>query len=249
MGKKIIPFRGGIIGNKSKAEPEAKPAFLPQRMADRAIEKAEAIGARLIAQHWMNCLGEMGKDCAAPDFLQRLEVSVHKVMAKGRSPLGPRPFEVRNFNKPIRRVPLDKNNTLIMRYKAGFESWTNEEQNAHKVVFPPFDPKEWMSKPRHATHYRFFQVIGGLCDFHYNPEADQYVPVRPDLLELNSLAYSELLTISGEVVNDIEIADVLPTFPMMDHQCEVIIGVGIEFLHHGKGKLVPRVEMRVMNVV
>jgi hypothetical protein len=261
MGKRISFRRGeaklgdsmesgeGDDLSRLSVEGGAEVRGLQSAASPAKIQRAEAEGALLIAHHWLAALGDMGKNCASHDILDRLAESVLKVIAKGWGPHGPRTFEVKRFNKPIRRVPLDKENTLLMRYKAGFLSYTNLEGNAHKIVVEPFHPKEYIRKPRHATHYRFFQTIGVLCDFMYQPSVGAYVPVRPDLLGISSITFSPVLEIHQPVEENVELEDVLPGFPELDAHCELMVGVGVEFLHYGKGKLAPRVEMRVMAVI
>jgi hypothetical protein len=250
MGKEI-DFRQKVDGAKA-ASREESPAlglsFDGPPMDAAAVQAAEAAGARLIAGHWLAGLGDLGASAISADFLDRFTEKVAQVIAKGWGPYGPRRYEVKRHNPQRRQVPFDKRNTLLMRYKAGFELFSRFTENGEKVVIAPFDPKIQISKPRHATHYRFFYLLGAICDFDYSPEVGHYVPVRPDLLDLCDSVYSPTLTIDGETIAPIEMAVDLPGLPLMGPKCTLVRAFGVEFLHWGKGKVVPRVEMRVGTV-
>lgn len=275
MGKRLI-FRNQGPANASGKPPRAFDAFddedldeaenpnsdpttaltpgdvpdqSPSRVARDKLAKAEMDGALKIAQAWLDSFGELGRQCANTSFVWRMAVNVLRVMEKSWSPGGPRRYEISRHNKQLLNIPFDQENTLLMRYKAGFDVYHSHERYAYKIVIQPFDPAEYIRKPPHATHFRFMLAIGTMCDYDYDERLNCYVPVDATLEGVNNYAFSEMYPIHQPTTQDIELSTYLPGLPRMSLRNHLSAAVGIEFWHYGKKKVSPKLLNNAMMVI
>ncbi len=98
----------------------------------------------------------------------------------------------------------------------------------------PFDSREKLRKPRHCSQFRMFTAFSAMCDFEYSAKMKCNEPVRPDLLGLHAIAYSDFFPIDQPI-------DEALIFELGSaggfHQCDaslMVFAVGIEFSYFGK---------------
>jgi hypothetical protein len=232
MGKRIVfkPSRLDAAGDQGQGSGEE----LRTEAFEQLRRKAEEAGAKLIAEAYLDSLGEMGQACASVRFLPEMRKRILDLLEKGWGPHGPRNFDTARHFKKLRGISTNREETVLMRYKAGCRLGYAEHRFAAQVIIEPFDPQEWMRKPRHATHYRFIITAGVLSDYQYSPSSGVYVPLHPELVGVNAWNYTPPIPIHEKLAEPLTFEAHLPGYPELPPTARLVVGLGIEFLFQGK---------------
>jgi hypothetical protein len=214
---------------------------------EASVDRIERKGAALVASHWLRCFDSLGGGWAHESFHRRMAGFVGRTMEAADS--RPGDYLIREHAEWL-SFPVDWRNTVAKRFKGRFNLYENDEGNAARWEILPFKGREVLRKPRGCTHFRFFAVLGVMCDFRYSEGARCYVPVQPHLLGLNAITYSDQLPAACEVPEAILMEVELPGLPVLGNSAVAVLGFGLEFWAFG-GKEVPegRFIERVMQVI
>jgi hypothetical protein len=213
-----------------------------------SLARIEGKGATLITSHWMAAFSNIGETWAGDDFERRIRKTVREEMASDRFEDGPGAYRIWDHCPSDWAFFVNRKNNFGSRCKVEFECLESEESADAQLTIPPFDPRLKLRKPRHCSHFRILFGLGAMCDFEYSAKNKCYEPVRPELLGLQDLAFSEYFPVNQPLADDLvfEVG-----WSSSGHElCErsrSVIAIGIEFWYFGRtapdGRLVDRVVM------
>ncbi len=167
--------------------------------ASLALARLEGKGATLITSHWMAAFSFIGSDWAGEDFERRIRKSVRAAIALDRFEDGPGAYRLWEHCPSDWDLDVNWKNKFENRCKVDWEYFESEDGADAQLKVPPFDPRKKLRKPRHCSHFRLFFAIGAMCDFEYSAERKCYEPVRPELLGLQDLAFSEYFPVNQPI--------------------------------------------------
>lgn len=100
------------------------------------------------------------------------------------------------------------------------------------LVIPKFNPGDFVSKPRGASHFRITLEVGIISDYAYSKSKKKYIPLEASLNGKSFTVYSDYIDAlkpSDEIVLPVKLTSLIPD------ECSLVVLIGIQFYKEETG--------------
>jgi hypothetical protein len=244
----IIGFQGtigGISFYMRNGKPCARKAGGPSREKIASSEKcqrtrennAEFKGAIAASKFLRLGLNAFRKNYSDWNLSGRLNGLFRKMIGQGNGLRGERPVEILNNKDMLIGFNLNKDVSFDGIFKAGFSLSANASRNECTIMVPDFDAGKCLDAPSGASHFRLVNAITVLPEFSYDPLAKDYFRADGMNLVLKANAFSDYLSLDGNIGSDITLTASLPASPLVSAESGLVCCIGISFYQEVAGSM------------
>ncbi len=241
--------RGSIVKEKSAVSRERIMTH-PRSQGTRENMK-EMGGASTAARELRLAFTRGNKNTSDQYFSGRLSGVMRKVIGMGDGPRGKRNLNIRKNGAALEGFEFLETQPLVYSIGGIHEKpELNDTRNEVRWTSPTLNPKQQITAPEEATHFKFILAASGVCNYQYDAKTDEYLPLLNPPSLAGKFDYSEAISLKQKSIVPVFLSVKLSDHPVHE-EMGVVTAVGIEFYRNVNGELM-RMEkslaMRVLGV-
>ncbi|WP_289045412.1 hypothetical protein [uncultured Olleya sp.] len=220
-GKDLIRTTGGVDKNRIKNDPAFK----------RTRENMSEFGASArIGKSLRMGFSNIIKSMSDTSIVGRITGLMKKINSVGSGLRGQRAFEMLPNKALLEGFEFNKTSPLdAIFYAPNTAPTLDANRSVASWVVPDFNVSNYMNAPEGATHFKFVMVSTVLSDYSFNTPLGKYEATDELENEINGIAYSNEIPISGMVGADTSLSVDLGFPAALPATVAVINAVGVIF--------------------
>lgn len=242
-----LTFTPDEKGTIVKTKPETSRKKLTKGTQDGNREMG---GASMAVKALRQALDSKKRGLEDPSFAGRLSGKIRMAVALGEGEPGQRKLDLRKNGEPLEVFEFIELQPLVhsiggIKEKPTFSdgrteiSWTS----------PTLNPKEQISAPKKATHFKFILGAGTVSNYEYNTTKKGYMPVEPKFRNLGDFVESEPIALKQKTIAPVELHLKLTEDGPLPEEVAVVTMVGVSFIQNVNGELLEMKKTEGMRVL
>lgn len=178
----------------------------------------------------------------------RLTQALKKAIRNGTSSNTPRPLQLKNHPHHLIGFQLDKTKSLSSLWKAPFQSYINEQQNAIVIDIPKISPYHYSKITKGTTHAVLTGAVSLLSIHNWDHNLQKYLPLNPQQNAIGNATHSEGINIHTMAEN-IQLVIPLPNNTSLDMDTTATLWLGITFCQQVQNQFLPLASQKAMQCI
>ncbi|WP_157418063.1 hypothetical protein [Aequorivita capsosiphonis] len=183
-------------------------------------------------------------------FSGRLSGAMRLVVGLGTGIRGQRKLDIRKNGSLLEGFEFVNARPLV--YSIGGiknKATLNPGRNEVSWTSPNLKPKEQITAPKEATHFKFILCAATVSNYEYSPDENKYVPLEPKHRSLSALVESEPIDLKQKMIASVTLSLRLAEANAMPQAVAVVSAVGVVFYRNVNGELLEMKDARGMRVL
>lgn len=185
-------------------------------------------------------------------FSGRLSGMMRKVVALGEGAPGQRKLNLRKNGAMLEMFEFIDARPLVYSVGGIKEKATlNAARNEIYWTSPTLSPKQQITAPQEATHFKFILGAATVSNYAYNTGEKKYLPAEPNFRNLCAFTESEAIPLKQKTIAPLTLSLTLAEAVVVPEEVAVVTVVGVSFFRNVNGELLEIKDtggMRVLGV-